>query len=106
MEWIYYRKMYDMIPQPWILVCLKMFKISKQVIDFITRTMKKKLKNRSRNWRTASSRSENIKRRHLQKRLIDLTTIHLTTIHLTTIHFTHDIAKPNIKKRQRRVKNL
>ena len=38
-----YKKTYDMVPQSWILHCLKMYKISQEVINFIEKTMK--------NWR-------------------------------------------------------
>ena len=39
MVWIHYKKAYDMVPQSWILHCLKMFKISHEVINFIEKTM-------------------------------------------------------------------
>ena len=35
MAWIDYKKAYDMLPQSWILHCLKMYKISHEVINFI-----------------------------------------------------------------------
>ena len=34
-----YKKAYDMVPQSWIIHCLKMFKISHEVINFIEKTM-------------------------------------------------------------------
>ena len=40
MAWIDYKKAYDMVPQSWILHCLKMYKISHEVINFIKQTMK------------------------------------------------------------------
>ena len=40
MAWIDYKKAYDMLPQSWILNCLKIYKISHQVIKFIEQTMK------------------------------------------------------------------
>ena len=40
MAWIDYKKAYDMVPQSWILHCLKMYKISHEVINFIEQTMK------------------------------------------------------------------
>ena len=40
MAWIDYKKAYDMLPQSWILDCLKMYKISHEVINFIEQTMK------------------------------------------------------------------
>ena len=39
MAWIDYKKAYDMLPQSWILNCLKMYKISHEVINFIENTM-------------------------------------------------------------------
>ena len=39
MAWIDYKKAYDMVPQSWILHCLKMYKISHEVINFIEQTM-------------------------------------------------------------------
>ena len=39
MTWIDYKKAYDMLPQSWILHCLKMYKISHEVIKFIEQTM-------------------------------------------------------------------
>ena len=43
MAWIDYKKAYDMVPQSWIIICLKMYKTSHEVINFIEKTMK--------NWR-------------------------------------------------------
>ena len=40
MAWIDYKKAYDMVPHIWILHCLKMYKISDEVINFIDKTMK------------------------------------------------------------------
>ena len=40
MAWIDYKKAYDMLPKIWILHCLKMYKISHEVINFIEQTMK------------------------------------------------------------------
>ena len=40
MAWLDYKKAYDMVPQSWILHCLKMYKISHEVINFIEQTMK------------------------------------------------------------------
>ena len=52
MAWIDDKKAYDMIPQSWIINCLKMYKISHEVINFIEKSMKtrkmKKLKQRSK----------------------------------------------------------
>ena len=39
MAWIDYKKAYDMVPQSWIIHCLKMYKISHEVINFIEKTM-------------------------------------------------------------------
>ena len=44
---IYCKKAYDMVLQSWILDCLKMFKISNEVLKFILKAMKKL---ESRNW--------------------------------------------------------
>ena len=38
--WTEYKKAYDMVPQSWIINCLKMYKISHKVINFIEKTMK------------------------------------------------------------------
>ena len=43
MVWIDYKKAYDMVPQSWIINCLKMYKISHEIINFIEKNMK--------NWR-------------------------------------------------------
>ena len=40
MDWIDYKKAYDMVPQSWIINCLKMYKILDEVINFIEKTMK------------------------------------------------------------------
>ena len=40
MAWIDYKKACDMFPQSWIINCLKMYKISEEVINFIKKTMK------------------------------------------------------------------
>ena len=37
--WIDNKKAYDMVPQSWIINCLKMYKMSHQVINFIEKTM-------------------------------------------------------------------
>ena len=39
MAWIDYKKAYDMVPQSWIIHCIKMYKISQEVINFIENTM-------------------------------------------------------------------
>ena len=39
MAWIDYKKAYDMVPQNWILHCLKMYKILDQIVQFIKKTM-------------------------------------------------------------------
>ena len=41
MAWIDYKKAYDMGPQSWIINCLKLYKISHEIINFIEKTMKK-----------------------------------------------------------------
>ena len=43
MAWIDYKKACDMVPQSWIINCLKMYKISHEIINFIEKNMK--------NWR-------------------------------------------------------
>ena len=43
MAWIDYKKAYDIVPQSWIINCLKMYKISHEIINFIEKSMK--------NWR-------------------------------------------------------
>ena len=40
MAWINYKKAYDMFPQSWKINCLKMYKISDEIINFIEKTMK------------------------------------------------------------------
>ena len=40
MAWIDYKKSYDMVPQSWIISCLKIYKISNEVIKFIGKTRK------------------------------------------------------------------
>ena len=40
MTWIDYKKAYDMVPQSWIINCLKMYKISDEVIKFLEKTRK------------------------------------------------------------------
>ena len=40
MAWIDNKKVYDMVPKTWIINCLKMYKISHEVINFIEKTMK------------------------------------------------------------------
>ena len=40
MAWIDNKKAYDMVPQSWIIKCLKMYKISDEVINFIDKSMK------------------------------------------------------------------
>ena len=40
MAWIVYKRLYHMIPQSWIINCLKMYKISDEIVNFIEKTMK------------------------------------------------------------------
>ena len=40
MAWIGYKKAYDMVPQSWIINCLKIYKISHETINFIEKNMK------------------------------------------------------------------
>ena len=40
MSGIGYKKAYDIVPLSWIINCLKMYKISHEVINFIEKTMK------------------------------------------------------------------
>ena len=40
MAWIDYKKAFDIVPQSWIINCLKIYKISNEVINFIEKTMK------------------------------------------------------------------
>ena len=40
MAWTEYKKVYNMVPQSWIINCLKMYKISHEAINFIEETMK------------------------------------------------------------------
>ena len=47
MAWIDSKNEYDMVPQSWILNCLKMYKISNEVIKFIKKKKKEKKK-----WKT------------------------------------------------------
>ena len=43
MAGIDYKKAYDMVPQSWIINCLKMYKISHEVINFIEKTWRVEL---------------------------------------------------------------
>ena len=43
MAWIGYKKTYDIVPHTWILECLKMYKISNKIVNFIEKAME--------NWR-------------------------------------------------------
>ena len=38
--WVDYKKAYDMVPQSWMINCLKMYKISDEVINLIEKSMK------------------------------------------------------------------
>ena len=40
MAWIDYKKAYDTVPPSWIINCLRMYKISHEIINFIEKTMK------------------------------------------------------------------
>ena len=39
MTWIDHKKAYNMVPQSWILGCLKMYKITNQILQFIEKTI-------------------------------------------------------------------
>ena len=51
MAWINYKKAYDMVPQSWIINCLKMYKISHEILNF---SEKKNMKN----WRVELTAGE------------------------------------------------
>ena len=38
--WIAYKKVYDMVPNTWILQCLKIFKVAENVRNVIEKSMK------------------------------------------------------------------
>ena len=40
MTWIDFKKAYDMVPQNWIIKCLKMYKITDEIVNFIEKTTK------------------------------------------------------------------
>ena len=40
MAWIDYKKAHDIVPQSWLINCLKMYKILDEVLNFIEKTMK------------------------------------------------------------------
>ena len=52
MAWIDYKKTYDIVPQRWIIDCLKIYKIYNEVIKFIEETMK--------NWRVELTAGEKV----------------------------------------------
>ena len=55
MLWIDYRKVYEKIPQPWILECLKTFKILRDMVI----NQEKYEKSPHKNWRTTEAFSGN-----------------------------------------------
>ena len=60
MTWIDFKKTYDMVPQSWIINCLKMYKISDEIINFIEKTMK--------TWRVGlTARGENLGETKIQR---------------------------------------
>ena len=109
MAWIDYKKAYDMVPQSWIIKCLKMYKISHETINFTEKTMK--------NWRvelTAGGKSlaeTNIQRGIFQGDALSplLFIIALIPLHpkrdfprrctiTPTIHNCLDVTKPHTQK--------
>ena len=42
MAWINYKKSNEIIPQPWMIECRKMYKLSDWIINFIMNVMKKR----------------------------------------------------------------
>jgi hypothetical protein len=40
MAWIDYRKAFDSVPHSWLIECMKMYKVNRQLIGFIERTMR------------------------------------------------------------------
>ena len=58
MAWIDYKKVYDMVPQSWIIDNLKMYKIPGEIIKFI----ENKLVSRTDSWRKKLNWSENPER--------------------------------------------
>ena len=88
MAWIDNKKAYDMLPQSWILHCLKMYKISLEAINFIEQTMQ--------TWRVelaAGRRSIPETKRDFPRRC---------TITLT-IHNSHDATELHTQKMHSRI---
>ena len=54
-----YKKVYDLVPQSWIIDCLQMYKLSGEVIKFIENTIKKKLESRTSSRRQKLNKGEN-----------------------------------------------
>ena len=60
MAWIDNKKAYDMVPQSWIINCLKMYKISHEIINFIEKNMK--------NWRVElTAWGKNLAKKKIQR---------------------------------------
>ena len=86
MAWIDYKKAYDMVPQSWIINCLKMYKILYEVLNFIEKTMK--------TWRVELTAEGNKDPKRDFPRRCTIT---------TTIHNCHDATKPHTQKMHSRI---
>ena len=92
MAWIDYKTAYDMVPQSWIINCLKMYKIPHDIINLIEK--KKNMKN----WRvelTAGGKS--LAEQRSKKVFLRRCTV------TPTIHNCHDAIKPHTQKMHGRI---
>ena len=91
MVWIDNKKAYDMVQQSWILHCLKMYKISHEVINFIEKTIQ--------TWRvelTAGGRSL-VEKKDPKRNCPRRCTLTLT------IHNSHDATEPHTQEMRSRI---
>ena len=87
MAWIDYKKAYYMVPQSWIIHCLKMYKISHEVINFI-----ENLESGADSRRKKLSWNKDPKRDFPRRCTITL-----------TIHNSHDATEPHTQKMHSRI---
>ena len=90
MAWIDYKKAYDTVPQSWIIHCLKMYKISREDINFIGQTMQT-MESGADCRRKKLCWNKDPKRDFPRRCAITL-----------TIHNSHDATEPHTQKMRRR----
>ena len=103
MAWIDYKKAYDMVSQSWIINCLKMYKISHEVINFIEKTMK--------TWRVElAAGGRSLAEAKIQRGIFPEDTLSLLLFIIAMVSFNHILRKSTagykLSRSQKKINHL